>query len=112
MNFSKMRQRITLLKPSGGSVNSLNETVPEYVTYKTVWANVSPMTGREYAESQKIRAETTYRVIIRYMSGVTSEMRVDYGGRKLEVVSVLNIDERNRQLQLICSEADCYGKGN
>lgn len=68
------------------------------------WANVKPMTGREYMESQKIRAETTYNVSFRYIADVTADMLVLYNGKKLKIESALNLNERNRQILLVCSE--------
>ena len=72
----------------------------------SVAGDVSPMTGREYQEAQKIRAETTYRVATRYFSGITSDMRILFKNKELLIQSVLNIEERNRELQIICTETD------
>jgi len=110
MDFSKLRHRITLQKPSGVTKNTLGEDVPTYGDFATIWANVEPMTGREYQEAQKIRAETTYRVTIRYLAGLSTDMRIIYGGRELEIVSILNIGERNVQMQIVASEVDKHGK--
>lgn len=76
-----------------------------------VWANVTPMTGREYEESQKIRAETTYRITTRFFQNITTDMKILYNGKTFDIVSVLNIEERNVELQIICSEVDINGKG-
>ncbi|MBQ3426024.1 MAG: phage head closure protein [Clostridia bacterium] len=75
-----------------------------------VWANVSPTTGREYDESQKLRAETTYTVTTRYFDNITSNMKIMYNGRIFNIVSVLNIGERNTELRIVASERDNYGK--
>ena len=111
MDFSKMRHRITFLKPTESKVNSLSENVPEYTEFMTVWAYVAPKTGREYEEAQKLRAETTYNVVTRYFSGITTDMRILFRGRIFYIESVLNIDERNEQLQIIAVEKDRNGFG-
>ena len=69
------------------------------------------MTGREYEESQKIRAETTYRITIRHMAGLATDMRVLFGDRKFEIVSILNLEEHNLEIQMMASEVDEHGKG-
>lgn len=112
MDFSKMRHRITLLKPTGAVKNSMSENVPEYIEVMTVWAFVAPKTGREYDEAQKLRAETTYNVMTRYFPSITTDMRILFRGRILRIESVLNIDEKNEQLQIVASEADTNGKGH
>ena len=75
-----------------------------------VRAYVSPTTGREYDESQKIRAETTYNVVTRYFNGIESNMKILYGAKVFDIVSVLDINESHRELKIVCSEVDRYGK--
>lgn len=74
-----------------------------------VWAGVSPMTGREYEEAQKLRGETTYNVITRYFRGVTADMKILFRNRIFDIISVLNIDERNEQLKIVAKERDKNG---
>ncbi len=111
MDFSKMRHRITFLKPTSNIINSMNENVPEYEKYMTVWAYVAPKTGREYDEAQKLRAETTYNILTRYFSGITTDMQILFRERLFKIESVLNIDERNEQLQIVAVEKDRNGSG-
>ncbi len=105
-----MRHRITFLKPTGVCKNGMNENVPEYTEYKTVWAYVAPKTGREYEEAQKLRAETTYNILTRYFPNITADMKIKFRDKELKIESVLNIEERNEQLQIVASEVDKYGK--
>lgn len=75
-----------------------------------VWASVTPLSGREYEESQKLRAETTYNIKLRYSADIKSNFKILYKNRIFEIISVLNLDSRNRELKLVCSEVDGYGK--
>ena len=111
VEFSRMRHRITFLKPDAAAINSMNETVPEYTAYKTVWANVSPRTGREYDEAQKIRAETTYNITTRHIDGITTDMQIAFGDQIFRIESVLNVGERNTRLLIVAVEVDHNGKG-
>lgn len=70
----------------------------------SVAAFVAPTTGREYEESQKIRAETTYKISTRYFRGINSSYRILYDNREFEIVSVLDINERHEELQIIAAE--------
>ena len=110
MDFSKMRHRITFLKPTGITKNTMNENVPNYTELRTVWAFVTPKTGREYDEAQKLRAETTYNVHTRYFADITAEMQIRFNDRILKIESVLNINERNEELFIVASEVDSFGK--
>lgn len=90
----------------GGQLYSYNLAVSEYA----VWANVSPASGREYEEAQKLRAETTYKISTRYFPCITSEMKILFGVQLLDIISVLNIGEMNSELQIVAKERDRYGK--
>ena len=70
----------------------------------SVAAFVTPTTGREYDESQKIRAETTYKISSRYFRGIYSTHRILYDNREFEIVSVLDLNERHEELQIIAAE--------
>ena len=89
-----------------GVLSGLNNVFANY----GVRAYVSPATGREYDESQKIRAETTYNVVTRYFNGIESNMKILYGAKVFDIVSVLDINESHRELKIVCSEVDRYGK--
>ena len=91
----------------GGQLYSLNEAIKHYA----VWGSVAPMTGREYDEAQKLREETTYKVVTRYFKDITTDMKILHGLKVLDIVSVLNIGERNTELQIVAKEFDRNGKG-
>ena len=104
MNFSKMRHRITFMKPLSNIQNSMSENVPKYEDIMTVWAFVSPRTGREYDEAQKLRAETTYNVSTRYFSDITPQMYVKFNDRILKIESVLDLGEKKEELLIVAVE--------
>ena len=60
--------------------------------------------------AQKLRGETTNKVITRYLPNITSDMKIMFGLQVLDIISVLNINERNTELQIIAKEKDCNGK--
>ena len=65
---------------------------------------VVPMSGREYEESQKLRAETTYKISTRFFPRITQDMRILYDSREFEIVSVLDINGRREELQIVAAE--------
>lgn len=77
-----------------------------------VWANAKPTTGREYEEAQKIRAETTWKIKLRYTDTVASDFKVLHRGHVLNIESILDVEGQRRELTLVCSEVDTYGKGS
>ncbi|MGC6407561.1 phage head closure protein [Bisgaard Taxon 45] len=103
MNIGKLRHRITLQK----QVNTLNEygaTVTKWGKVATIWAEIKPLAGREYFSAQQVQSEITTQIFIRYLPGVLPTMRVKFGSRFFEIISVINANERNIYLQLMCKE--------
>jgi len=91
-------QSVTETRSSSGQVN---ET---WGTFATRWASVEPLQGREFFESQQVNADVTTRVRLRYLEGVTPKMRVLYKTRTFNITSVVNVEERSIETQLLCTE--------
>lgn len=70
----------------------------------TVWAAVLPLSGREYWAAQQVSAERAVEFHTRYLSGVVPKMRVSYNSRTFDIKSVINVEERNRELILVTEE--------
>lgn len=96
-----------VIKSKGGSLYSINAAIKEYA----VWANVSPATGREYEEAQKVRDETTYKIITRYFPDITADMKILFGLQLFDIISILNTGSLNAELQIVAKEKDRNGKG-
>ncbi|MEC0248891.1 phage head closure protein [Paenibacillus chitinolyticus] len=108
MNPGALRHRITLQKKETGT-NDEGLPAVQWTDFATVSAAVEPLRGREYFAAAAANAESTVRVRIRYRQGVTSDMRVLYNGRTLEIQSPpIDPNERHRELHLMCREV----KGN
>ena len=78
--------------------------VDTWGTHATWWASINPITGREYVSDGKVNSEVTTRIRGRYLNGVSPIMRVKYGTRIYSIVAVINIEERNREIELLCKE--------
>lgn len=102
MNFGKMHSRIEL--QSSSATNDYGEELLTWATYATVWAHIEPLSGRELLRAEAVDSQNTVRVRIRYNSSVDSTDRIRFGSRIFEINSVSNPDEKNKELELLCSE--------
>ena len=106
MRAGELRHRVTIQRQLVPGKDDLNADIIEWADIATVWAAVEPLTGREYFAAQQVNAEITVRVRIRYLAGVNSSMRVKFGARYFYIEAPpININERNRELVLMCKEA-------
>jgi SPP1 family predicted phage head-tail adaptor len=103
MKISDLRHRITLQRkdivkdPEGIAIET-------WADVATVWASVEPIRGREYFQAAAVNAENTVRFRIRYRPGIMPNMRVLYNGRTFNIQSVIDVNERHREIQLMCQE--------
>ena len=79
--------------------------MPTWTDLDTVSASIEPLSGRELANAQQAVEETTHRIRIRYLASVTAQCRVTFGDRVFDVMSVIDADERKRELLLMCKES-------
>ncbi|WP_421863767.1 phage head closure protein [Parvibaculum sp.] len=101
--IGEMRERVTLQSPSrtpdgaGGAEVTWTNSAP-------VWAKVEDRGGSERLAGERLAAGTKLRLTIRYRSGITTEMRVLWNERALNIRAVGDPDGRKRFLVLDCEE--------
>ena len=77
---------------------------PKWYRFAKVWGRVAPLTGRELFNAQQVQPDVNTKIELRYLSGLTSAMRVNYDGRIIHIASVLDIEERHAEMHLMCIE--------
>ena len=103
----KLRKRVTIKKPNE-SRDSFGDVVDAAATtVATRWASIAPLRGEERSSADQLTDVTTHRIRIRYSSelaAANSSWWIEYDSRRFDFVSVLNIDERNAELEVLARE--------
>jgi SPP1 family predicted phage head-tail adaptor len=99
----KLRRPVTIQKLAG-TLDASGQEVQTWQSHGTRMAAIEPLQGREYFSARQIQSEITTRIRIRYLAGVTAKMRVLFGSRVFDIQEVINPEERNVELQLMCIE--------
>lgn len=84
--------------------NDWNEPVQTWVDWMQVWVSIEPISGREYWAKHQTQSAVTHRVRMHYVPGVKPTMRILHGERVFDIESVIDWEERNEYLQLMCKE--------
>jgi SPP1 family predicted phage head-tail adaptor len=71
---------------------------------ETVWGGVEPLSVKERMAGDQTAAKGTHRLVMRYTSELTQSSQIGFGSRTFEVAEILNRDERNRELSVLCTE--------
>lgn len=70
-----------------------------------VWAKIDTVTGKTFFDGVSQRDSTvTHEIYIRYLAGITSETWISYDSRRIDILAVENLEERNEWLKLTCTD--------
>ena len=109
MRAGLLRNEIIIQQRTAGSPQQTATGAPSesWTTYATVRASIDPVLGREFFAAEQIQSNISAKIRIRYQSGVTDGvttlMRVNHDGVIYNIEAVINVNNRNRELILMCS---------
>lgn len=92
------------IQQTATAADTTGDPVESWSTYKRVRAAISPLSGREFENAQRISSDITTQITLRYETGITTEHRIKFGSRYFNIHFIKNVDERDKQLILLCSE--------
>lgn len=103
INPGSMRERVTIETPER-TTNDLGESVLSWKEVRRTWASIEGVSSKEVLMNAHQETTISHRVRMRYQSGLTSNDRLDWNGRKLEIVSLLEHAYAS-QHEAICKES-------
>lgn len=105
MDINKLRHRVTIQENQGTINDGGGNKLPNWVDVATVWAEVRPVNGQEATIAEKRGQQVTHAVNMRYRPNVKKDKhRIIHKGRILKIEYVLNVDERDIELNITCRE--------
>lgn len=100
----RLRHRVTI-QDHFITPNSVGEPEATWVDHAAyVAARVTPIGATERWAAQQVNPEITHEVEIRYVSGITADMRIVFEDRCLNVIGALDEDGDKRRLLVHCTE--------
>ena len=103
MRAGDLRHKITFqqLTVANDSYNYPTQTWTDQITtYAAIW----PVRGVEKVEGMKLEAELTHKIRVRYKKDIVPKMRIKFKARYFDILSIVNVDERNIYLEIMASE--------
>ncbi len=80
-----LTERVTLQQRSA-SVDALGQQSTSWTDVATVWAEVKPLSARDFQAAEQTQASSSIRVHIRNRAGVVATMRIQWDGRPWDIV--------------------------
>lgn len=104
MNIGVLNKKITIQSKTSTTDNlgGYNDVWSDLVT---VFAAIWPVSASDVVANNTTTMIISHRVRIRYRNGIMSNMRIKFGARYFAIVSIINVNEANKQLDLMCKEA-------
>ena len=103
MRAGRLRHRVSIQSTSE-STDAFGALTDSWSTDATVWASIEPISGREAQIAKQTNPLVSHRVVMRYRSGVTPKNRILFGSSVYHITEVINPDQRNISLRLMCIE--------
>lgn len=79
-------------------------TLDPFVESFDAWVSIQPLAGSEGIVADQMQASQVSLVTVRHNRRIHPRMRMTARNRTFEILSVLNVDERDIEMQLTCRE--------
>ena len=85
------------------SYDEYGDPIDEWTTFKEgVWASKDPLLGNEYFNALTADTKVEVKFNMRYVDGITNDMRIQHGNEVYEILSAVNVQSLNRELLCYC----------
>lgn len=97
MRAGPLDKRIDIEQPKDPQTKAASGAVAkEWEPFATgLWANFKGLNGAESFAAGEYLTESFYRVIVRPITGITTKMRLVYGSRTFDILSVDDMGSRS-----------------
>lgn len=103
MRAGQLRHVLLIEQPSRVS-DGLGGFTTTWIPFETVRGAAEPFQGREYFAAQQTQSDVNMRWRIRYLDGLTKDMRITCEGRRYDIKSIIDMEERHRVLVIMAVE--------
>ena len=101
--IGKLRHQVEILKPII-ITDQLGQEIEIWEVQHSVWASIEPLSGKEYFSAKQVNSEVNVKITLRYINSLLPHWVVQFGQRVFNIETIINFEEKNKYLQLLCSE--------
>lgn len=105
ISIGRLRQKVTLEKASE-TADGAGGCAIAWSSLASFYADIRPQGADEAYRQGKVQDKLTHRIYCRYRADIKTEYRLKYETRYFNIKGIKNIDERDRFLELTCSEGE------
>lgn len=101
--IGSMRHRVEI-QSAAGTNDGMGGRSRAWNTSAEVWARITEKTGKEQLSRGKLTDSYSHIMVCRHTTSLTTNSRVKYGDRYFNVISVVNMDGRDRYMEAVLEE--------
>lgn len=106
MRAGRLRHVITIQKMTE-TKDSYGAPVKSWENFAVVRAAIEPLNGREFFAAQSVRKENTIRFRLRYVAGLTEDMRIIHDSKSYHMIAPpINNDLRNNEITIMATDGN------
>lgn len=109
MGIGELKHRITFQKLTT-SINENGFETEGFIEFKTVWASISNLSGREYFAAAEVQKERTIKFKMRAIFDIDETMRIAFQGKHYNITSIDNIRYENKYVEVKALEVEENGQ--
>ena len=84
--------------------SSVGQTINTWNDILTTWASIQTISGKEQFLSNQNFQTLSHKLRVRYSSLINSKQRILFGTRVFKILAVLNIYEKDKELEILAEE--------
>lgn len=98
IDIGELNKKISILSIYDEEDIELNQLIPKEKELRKPWAKVRQTGGTEVIENLKISSETYKEFTIRFVDGITKDMKVRYKEEMYDIISIEDVEEKGQFL--------------
>lgn len=102
VDSGQLRHRITIERFTEATTGDYGKSKGAWAPWQTVRARVEQLAGFEASVAHSVNAEATVKVTIRHLPGLTTKDRINFGGRRLSIQVINDVEFRGVKNELLC----------
>lgn len=87
--------------------NDFGEPIKTWTLLANTRAAIEPLRGSERMIAMQVQSDVTNKITLRWHSAIAelgTKDRIVLGSKQFDIKSVMNVDERNREVQVMATE--------
>lgn len=106
IDIGELNKKISILSICDEEDIELNQLIPKEKELRKPWAKVRQTGGTEVIENLKISSETYKEFTIRFVDGITKDMKIRYKEEMYDIISIEDVEEKGQFLIIKASNVE------